>query len=166
MVNVGVFGVPARVRGNAARSIWLFFVIMLLFVAIGAEAAAEPRRNNVDSEGYSIDRYDPVAYFTEGQPVRGQREFTVEYEGAKYAFTSESNRALFLGDPEQYVPQYGGYCAYGVAHGSRSNVDPEVWDIVDGRLYLMISAGTMSVWQKKKKAHIEMANKAWQTIVE
>ncbi|MBT3330331.1 MAG: YHS domain-containing protein, partial [Rhodospirillaceae bacterium] len=102
----------------------------------------------------------------EGQPVRGKPEFSAEYQGAKYAFSSKKNRERFLDNPDKFVPQYGGFCAYGVVHGGKSNVDPEVWEIVDGRLYLMISGGTMSVWQKKKKTYIQMADKAWRTITD
>ena len=157
----------ARVREIASRSICSFSAILVLFVVIGVANAAEvPEHINVDSEGYSIDRYDPVAYFTEGRPLRGKREFNAEYQGAKYAFSSEINREQFLSDPDKYVPQYGGYCAYGVVHGGKSEVDPEVWEVVDGKLYLMISGGTKSIWQKRKKAYIQMADKAWQSIID
>lgn len=143
----------------------LFSAMLLVLGAIDAVGATEtPKHINVDAKGYSIDRYDPVAYFTEGQPRRGNSEHRAEYKGAKYAFASQENRDRFLGDPERYVPQYGGYCAYGVVHGGKSDVDPEVWEIVDGKLYLMISGGTMSVWQKRKQIYIKMADKAWQSI--
>lgn len=130
-----------------------------------AKAADATKHVNVDSDGFSVNRYDPVAYFTERRPVPGNPEIYGEYQGVKYAFSSESNRQLFLDDPEKYVPQYGGYCAYGLAHGSKSDVDPEVWDIVDGKLYLMVSGGTMSIWEKRKKDYIELANRAWRSIV-
>lgn len=151
----------------AARTICSFSAMLVLFVVIGFAKAAEVSEHiNVDSEGYSIDRYDPVAYFTQGRPLRGKPAFSAEYQGANYAFASESNRERFLGDPDKYLPQYGGYCAYGAVHGSKSDVDPEVWDIVDGKLYLLTSGGTMSVWQKRKKAYIQMADKAWQFITD
>lgn len=130
-----------------------------------AEAADATKHVNVDSDGFSIERYDPVAYFTEGRPVRGNPEIYGEHKGVKYAFSSESNRQVFLDDPEKYVPQYGGYCAYGLAHGAKSDVDPEVWDIVDGKLYFMVSGGTMSIWEKRKKDYIELANRAWRSII-
>ena len=161
------FGIPAGGREITLRSICAFSALLVLFVVIGVARAAEvPEHINVDSEGYSIDRYDPVAYFSEGRPIRGKREFNAEYQGAKYAFSSESNRERFLGDPDKYVPQYGGYCAYGAAHGGKSDIDPEVWEIVDGKLYLMVSGGTMSVWQKRKKAYIQLADKAWLSIID
>jgi YHS domain-containing protein len=120
----------------------------------------------VDPEGYSIGRYDPVAYFTRGRPVHGRAEIYVEYKGAKYAFASEENRKLFLIDPEKYTPQYGGYCAYGVSHGSKSDVDPEVWEIVDGKLFLLLSGGTRTIWQKNKISNIERADSAWKSITD
>ncbi len=156
---------------NYARQVarqCIAILAMLLFLAtmgVTADAAQSTKHVNVDAKGYVINQYDPVTYFTEGKPVRGKLSITVEYKGAKYAFASVGNRDLFRADPERYLPQYGGYCAYGIVHGGKSKVDPEVWDIVDGKLYLMISGGTMSVWKKKKQAYIEIADKAWQTII-
>ena len=143
-------------------------LIVLLAVVVsfaGIAAAGEHARHvNAGSDGYAIARYDPVAYFTEGRPVRGKTKLTAEYDGTKYAFSSVGNRARFLANPAKYTPQYGGYCAYGVAYGSKSDIDPEVWEIVDGRLYFLINAGTMSIWEKRKKTNIRIANKAWKFI--
>ena len=167
MTSIVGLGFSGRIWELALRGIRSLSALLALLVMIGVANAAEvPEHINVDPDGYSIDRYDPVSYFTEGRPNRGKEEFTAEYQGAKYAFSSESNRELFLSNPKKYLPQYGGYCAYGAVHGSKSKVDPEVWDIVDGKLYLMISGGTRSIWQKKKKTYIKMANQAWQSIID
>ncbi len=136
-----------------------------LSVASVAWAARDATHINLGSNGYAIDRYDPVAYFTEGRPVRGATDLTAAYKGAKYAFSSQVNRARFIADPAKYTPQYGGYCAYGVVYGSKSNIDPEVWEIVDGRLYFLINPGTMSIWKRKKKTNISIGNKAWMTLI-
>ena len=150
---------------KVSRYLRLFAAFLLASGLIAAaQAANEHHHVNVDADGFSIGRYDPVAYFTEGRPIQGRRELSAEHRGAKYAFASPGNRALFLEDPDRFVPQYGGYCAYGLVHGSKSDVDPEVWAIVDGKLYLMISGGTRSVWQKRKKAYIQIADNAWKSI--
>ncbi|MEM6355700.1 MAG: YHS domain-containing (seleno)protein, partial [Pseudomonadota bacterium] len=77
--------------------------------------------------GTAIDGTDPVAYFTEGKPVEGSSDFTHEWNGATWRFSSAENRDLFAGDPEKYAPQYGGYCAWAVAQGYTASTDPEAW---------------------------------------
>jgi len=144
----------------------LFASLISLSVGNVAWAESDATHVNVGSNGYAIDRYDPVAYFTEGRPVRGSKALTATYKGVKYAFSSKANRARFSADPEKYTPQYGGYCAYGVVHGSKSDIDPEVWEIVDGRLYFLINPGTMSIWKRKKRANISVGNKAWMKIIQ
>ena len=160
------FRALASLRRAAAWGLGLSIAMAIVSLAAGmAGASGNTHHVNVDVNGYSINQYDPVAYFTEGRPVRGNSEIFAEYKGAKYAFASKDNRRRFLDSPDKYVPQYGGYCAYGVTHGGKSDVDPEVWEIVDGKLYLMLSGGTMSVWQKKKQDYITIADKAWQSII-
>lgn len=64
---------------------------------------------NAGSDGIAIKGYDPVAYFTEGKPVKGNLQFTHEWKGAKWMFSSQEHLDLFAADPEKYAPQYGGY---------------------------------------------------------
>lgn len=156
----------SAVAAAIARPFFIFLFAVLVSVgAPGVATAGDHTRHvNANSDGYAIDRYDPVAYFTEGRPVRGKTGLTAEFGGTKYAFASPGNRAKFLADPARYTPQYGGYCAYGVLHGSKSDIDPEVWEIVDGRLYFLLNAGTRSIWEKSKKSNIRIANKAWKFI--
>ena len=144
----------------------LAFCLAFMLVAPAGFTLAENTAPviNVDSSGYAIGRYDPVAYFTQGRPVRGKTHLTARYKGAKYAFSSPANRALFNANPEKYAPQYGGYCAYGVVYGSKSAIDPQLWEIVGGRLYFLINAGTLSIWTRKKNSYIRTANKAWKLI--
>lgn len=166
MTKSHVLSAVAAGYAAVARPFYVFLlVVMVSFTAAGVAAAGNDTRHvNANSDGYAIDRYDPVAYFTEARPVRGKVALTAEYDGVKYAFSSANNRALFRDNPAKYTPQYGGYCAYGLVHGSKSDIDPEVWRIVDGRLYFMINAGTMSIWEKRRKTHIRIANKAWKSI--
>ena len=161
------FGRAGLGSGDAVKLLLgsVFLVFALLIGADAGIAAGQSKHIRVDGEGFAINRYDPVAYFTVGKPVRGQSDFVAEHNGAKYAFSSTENRALFLASPDKYEPQYGGYCAFGLVYGSKSDIDPEVWEIVDGRLYFMINPGTKSLWTKKKDTHIQIADKAWRSIV-
>ncbi|MGB7413736.1 MAG: YHS domain-containing (seleno)protein, partial [Thermosynechococcaceae cyanobacterium] len=86
--------------------------------------------------GIAIRGYDPVAYFTESQPVQGKSEFAYDWKGATWHFASAEHRDLFSGEPAKYAPQYGGYCAWAVKEGTTAPIDPQAWKIVDGKLYL------------------------------
>ena len=92
---------------------------------------------NTDSNNVAIKGYDPVAYFTMSEAVRGSEDHIYEWLGAKWYFASKEHRIAFEADPTKYLPQYGGYCAVGVSMGRRvTDIDPERWEIVDGKLYL------------------------------
>ncbi len=84
----------------------------------------------------AIEGYDTVAYF-DGKAAKGSPEFTAEFGGAEWHFASAANRDKFVADPEAYAPQFGGLCTEGVAFKEISaNIMPEVFEIVDGKLYL------------------------------
>lgn len=86
-------------------------------------------------DGFAILGHDPVAYFTLGKAVRGSDEHVLEWMGAKWKFASRTHLDMFRAEPANYAPQYGGYCAYGVARGYLVKIDPEQFRIVDGKLY-------------------------------
>ena len=108
--------------------------------------------------------YDPVAYFTEGKPVRGNGYHITEYNGVTYAFANKENRKRFEANPEKYVPAYGGYCAYGVAVGKKFVADPTVWRIVDGTLYVNLDRDIQRTWQKDIPGYIKKAERNWSKI--
>ena len=92
--------------------------------------------------GIAIKGYDPVAYFTVGQAMRGSKDFAHEWLGETWHFANAKHRELFIADPVKYAPQFGGYCALGVAYGENTaNIDPEAWRIIDGKLYLSYAKG-------------------------
>jgi YHS domain-containing protein len=92
----------------------------------------------LDADQVALSGYDPVSYFPEGgsDPSPGQPSLSASHEGRVYRFESEENRRRFLAQPARYEPQYGGWCAYAVAHGYKYEVDPESFLVVDGRLLL------------------------------
>ena len=84
--------------------------------------------------------HDPVAYFTEGKPVMGSPQFAFDWDEGRYYFANARHRDMFAGDPDRYAPRFGGYCTASMTRGAANEADPEVFSIVDGRLYL-IGAG-------------------------
>jgi YHS domain-containing protein len=119
---------------------------------------------NTDAMGLMIRGYDPVAYFTEGRPVPGNPDISLEYRGAKYLFSSAQNRATFKADPEKYAPQYGGYCAFGVYEGKKFDIDPASWRIVDGKLYFNLNPVILEMWSKDIPKYLQEAEKNWPKI--
>jgi len=116
--------------------------------------------------GGAIQGYDPVAYFTEGRPVEGSRQFTHQWSGATWRFASAANRDRFAQAPEKYAPQYGGYCAYGVAGGYAVKIDPQAWSVVDGKLYLNYSRAVQADWKKDVPGYIRKADANWPKVLQ
>lgn len=113
----------------------------------------------------AIQGHDTVAYFTEGKPVKGKKEFRYDYKGAEWYFSSAENLEAFKAEPEKYAPQYGGYCAYAVSQGTTASTEPKYWAIVDDKLYLNYSAGIQKKWDKDRSGYIADANSKWESVL-
>ncbi len=116
--------------------------------------------------GIAIDGTDPVAYFTENAPVAGSADYTYEWGGATWQFSSAENRDLFASDPEAYAPQYGGHCAWAVAQGQSAPTDPDAWRIVDGKLYLNLNNNIQARWERDIPGNITKADANWPEVSE
>jgi len=115
--------------------------------------------------GSAINGYDTVAYFTSGTPVKGNSDITSMWKGVIWRFSSQANREAFEASPWAYAPQYGGYCAYGVSLGYRDTTEPDAWQIVDGKLYLIRTLFVRSVWKLDIGRHIASANANWPGVL-
>lgn len=149
------------------RYLSLSFLIVLM-VACGSPEATGP---NYIVDGYALGGYDPVSYFEQGEPKKGVSE-TLEYQGVTYLFSSTKNKNLFEANPEKYVPEYGGWCAYAVAESStRMAPDPNQWQIQDGKL-LMFTSNFMTTltgdlkddWNEDPQDYKTRADQNWQTM--
>ena len=114
----------------------------------------------------AIRGYDPVAYFTQGKPLKGSSDYTLEYKGATWRFSSERNKEAFAQMPERYAPQYGGYCAYAVSRGYTAPIDPEAWTIVEDKLYLNYSKEIRAKWSQDIPGNIRKADANWPGVLE
>ena len=115
-------------------------VVLSVVLALSAVGLAQPK--------VAIKGYDPVAYFTEGKPVKGDPAISHEWDEARYLFANSRNRATFAAAPDKYAPQFAGLCATGLAFGQKVEADPQAWKIVDGRLYLFSSIPAKEVADK------------------
>ena len=133
--------------------------LVVAVLAAGASAGEFFEKNGVALRGY-----DPVAYFADGQPVRGAAAYKAEYRGSTFHFASQANRDAFVADAAKYAPQYGGFCAYGAASGYKAAIDPAAFSVVDGKLYLNYDRTVQKEWKKDVPGFIAKANKNWPTV--
>jgi len=137
---------------------------LLIVFSLSGAALAQKAPIYSDASG-AIRGYDPVAYFTQGRPVKGSKDFTHRWKGAEWRFASAENRARFAAAPEKYAPQYGGYCAFGVAGGYAVKIEPDAWSVVDGKLYLNYDRGVQASWKKDVPGYIRKADANWPAVL-
>ncbi len=109
--------------------------------------------------------YDTVAYFTVGKPVKGRDAFVANYLGAKWKFASQAHLDMFKASPQSYAPQYGGYCAYGVAQDNLVKIEPDKFSVIDGKLYLNYDAEVQRLWSKDPAGFIRQADAKFQSLL-
>ena len=142
------------------------YILVLLLAGLALSARAQSKTLlNLDRAGVAIQGYDPVAFFTEHQAVKGQPEFVCKRDGAIYHFASKTNRDLFLKSPAQYEPAYGGWCAYGVSRNRLVEIDVDAFQVVDGRLLLQYSKGVREEFNKDPKSNLAKAEANWPGLV-
>jgi YHS domain-containing protein len=137
--------------------------LLSLFVTYAAVAGSPVAAVNTE-QGLAIKGYDPVSYFTTGKPILGLAQFTTSYKGATYRFASAENRDRFIAAPENFVPQYGGYCAYAVSLNKTADIDPEEWAIVKDKLYLNNGFLAQQLWSLDKPGNVVRGDQNWPLI--
>ena len=105
--------------------------------------------------------HDVVAYFTQGKHALGLTQFSSVYEGVTFRFASAEHKALFDSSPSKYLPQYGGYCANGMAYGIPWGGDADTWLMVDGKLYINGGAGSKAAFLLDVPGNTRLADKYW-----
>ena len=137
----------------------------LVFAALlSASTAVAGERINKDAEDLAILGYDTVAYFMDGRPVKGSPEFEHVWQDTRWQFASAEHKAMFVGDPERYAPQFGGFCTGGMGLGILVSIDPEAWAIVDGRLYLHRNKAGRDQTVAHPQASIAAAAEKWEAL--
>ena len=135
-------------------------VLTLLAFVIGPAFAGE----YFEKDGVAISGYDPVAYFVEMKPVKGSPEFHAEYQGSTFYFSSAANRDTFAANPDKFAPQYGCYCAFGMAKGYKAVIAPAAFTVVDDKLYLNYSESVRSQWKLDIPGYIRKAHENWPDV--
>jgi hypothetical protein len=137
----------------------------LLLAASAVFSARQTPELNVNRGGLAVQGYDVVAYVTRGTAVRGRAEFEYRWRDAVWRFENAGHRDRFARSPEQYAPQFGGYCAWAVSRGYTADIDPEAWRIIDGRLYLNYSRRVQRMWEQDVPGNIAKGNANWPAVL-
>jgi len=119
---------------------------------------------NANDNDLAIKGYDTVSYFTKGAPTKGSDQYTAAYNGAIYQFASADNRDTFKANPSKYAPQYGGFCAMGVAMNQKFDTDPTAWHIRGDKLYLNLNKDVQTKWRTDIPGHLAISQVNWTGI--
>ena len=144
---------------NLKRTAVRQWLSVLVLVALPG-AASFAQKNAPAPPGVALSGHDTVAYFTEKRPVMGTAQNGYDWDGSRYLFSSGKNREAFTANPERYAPQFGGLCATGLGMGMKTAADPNVWKIVDGKLYVFSSVEAKQM-ADKDPALLARSHQAW-----
>ena len=140
------------------KKILLSFLLLASLPLLAAEDFYQKR-------GAAIKGYDVVSYFTLNQAIKGDKDIRYDYGGVTWLFSSEENLALFQEDPQRFIPQYGGYCAYAMAvEGSKVRIKPTEFLVVDEKLYLNFNGRTSRLFKEDFADYRAEADKNWLNI--
>ena len=140
-------------------------VTVMILTALSSVGLAK-ELNNLDGKGVALQGYDPVAFFTDNRPVRGDQQFQTQYHGATYYFASAEHKAAFQKEPARFEPQFGGFCAYGASRGKAVPIKIEAWQIVNGRLLMQYDLDVKAKFNGDPQGNLSKADKNWPGLVE
>ncbi len=150
-----------------------FIVVITLILGVAASAHAAEPINTLEKSGFfgykpngiAIRGFDTVAYFTQNKAVKGRASIATDWNGATWYFSKQEHLELFTKNPEAYAPQYGGYCAYGVAVGNLVKIEGHLWDIVEGKLYLNYNKKFQNSWRSDIEGYINTADEKFERLL-
>ncbi len=156
-----------EIDGRLARK-WLAAAALVVLATLAGQISSARAGSEVNT-GYfgnvAIMGYDPVAYFTMNDAVKGSGDHALEWLGATWLFANGEHRQTFIASPIKYAPQYGGLCSLGVAYGEVTReIDPEAWSIIKGKLYLNYSKGGAGDFAERSDAMIARADAKWPKV--
>jgi len=138
----------------------LFFSALAAPVAMGdSDPIYTGWRNNNAVGGYD------VTTFYAGVPLKGKPDHFAVYKGARWMFATQTNRDKFIAAPDDFIPAYGGYCAWAVANDKLAKGNPKYWNVEEGRLYLNFNRRIKARWEKDRPRFIREANERWPAIL-
>lgn len=119
---------------------------------------------NVDQQGLALQGYDPVAYFTDNKPVKGDPNLIATYKGATYQFASAEHKKAFESNPAKYEPQFGGFCGYAASINKLAPIQVEYFQVLHGRLVLQHNEKAWKLWHEDVEGNLKKADANWPTL--
>ena len=113
------------------------------------------------AKGIALQGYDVVSYFRERRAVRGNQAYCFHFKGLDWWFSSGRNQKDFAASPEIYLPQYGGYCAFGASEGYKARTQPHVFELYEGKLYFNFAGYVQKRWREKMEEKVAAADERW-----
>ena len=107
---------------------------------------------------------DPVAFVDIGNRIEGTARYTAVHDGVAYYFSSEANKAVFEKSPRRYLPQFGGFCTFGVSVAKKFDGNPRFAAVENGKLYVFLNEAIFNEFQKDRKGTIRKAEQNWRKI--
>jgi YHS domain-containing protein len=151
-----------------SHSLFAGLILLTIITVAGCMSSPKPQAgkafNNVDDKGVILDGYDPVAFFTDNKPVKGNEQFQFTHDEAIYHFASQEHLDLFKKNPEKYKPQFGAWCAYAVSLGRVAPIDVNTFSIVNDRLFIQHNQRAVNGWNKDIAGNIVLADKYWPEV--
>lgn len=146
--------------------------ILTLFFTLASTSigfSQDNKANNIDNSNIALQGYSPVSYLDLGLAQQGNKNFKSEYQKVVYYFTSADQKAKFDKDPEKYLPQYGGFCAFGIYAGAKFRIDPNKFLVVDGKYYLFLNnveLDALELWlaEGDNTKLVKTANENWKKL--
>ena len=136
--------------------------LFALAFTLASIAAVKAQKQEVfATNGKALNGYDAVAFFKQAKPVMGADSLSYTYKDVQWLFSTRSNLDAFKANPEHFVPQYGGYCAFGMAEGHKAPTQPDTWTVLNDKLYFNYNLKVKSMWTKNQPANIAKADKNW-----
>lgn len=113
-----------------------------------------------DGQGLALQGFDVISYL-ERHPEKGQKAYAFEHNGVTWLFANNEHLRRFSRQPEQYIPEYGGFCAYSIGHGFPATADPRVFTLEGNKLYLFFDKAAQTVWQQNQRNMVTAADRNW-----
>ncbi|WP_062270770.1 YHS domain-containing (seleno)protein [Endozoicomonas arenosclerae] len=137
------------------------FFLLLGFTVLFTGCVSLNGKPVYQKEGVALEGYDAVAYFRESRAVEGNPDFSTVYQGTTWYFSREEYLDQFLNNPQQYTPQYGGYCAYAMANNLVVKSDPNAFTVKNNQLYLNYSYSVRDRWLEQVDENIRDGDQNW-----
>jgi YHS domain-containing protein len=148
---------PLRMISTACAALVL---AMLVAPSVRADSVSDVNTMG----GIALHGFDPVAYFIQDKAVLGKPQLTTIYHGVTYEFASKEDQTAFQANPEKYVPQFGGFCAFATSVGVKADADPHEFAVSDGKLYVNNNEQAQKLFRQDVAGNIEKANHNWQDV--